>query len=67
MPFNRVERVEVTQSIIGRIFGIGNVVVDTGDDHVVLKSIRGPSKTEQIVSQCIRTGGPMFTRQSPTY
>ncbi len=50
MPFNRVERVEINQSILGRIFGIGNVVVDSGDDQVTLQSIRSPSRAERLVS-----------------
>ncbi len=50
MPFNRVERVEINQSLLGRIFGIGNVVVDTGDDQVTLQSIRSPSRAERLVS-----------------
>ena len=30
MPFSRVERIEINQSLIGRLFGIGKVIVDTG-------------------------------------
>jgi len=54
MPYSRIERIEVDQSIIGRIFGIGNIVVDTGDDQVTLRAIRKPGTVEQLISQLIR-------------
>lgn len=57
MPYTRVERIEVNQSLIGRIFGIGNIVVDTGDDHVTLRAIRSPSKVERLVSHQLRGTG----------
>ena len=64
MPYSRVERIEINQSVIGRMFGIGNVLVDTGDDQVTLRAIRSPSKVEQLVSGCIRGGGFGSPRQS---
>ncbi|HLE65377.1 MAG TPA: PH domain-containing protein [Candidatus Bathyarchaeia archaeon] len=66
MPYSRVERIEVNQSLIGRIFGIGNIIVDTGDDHVTLRAIRSPSKVERLVSHQLRgtgTGFPSTFRQ----
>ena len=66
MPFSKVERIEINQSVIGRIFGIGNLLVDTGDDHVILRAIKSPSKVEQLVSQRIRGGAPPL-RQSSAY
>ena len=65
MPFTRVERVEINQSLIGRLFGIGKVIIDTGDDHVVLHAIRSPAKVERLISGQIRRQGASrsFPRQ----
>ncbi len=65
MPFNRVERVEINQSLIGRILGIGNVIVDTGDDQVKLQSIRSPAKAERLVSG--RISGSTLQRPVSSY
>lgn len=51
MPYNKVERVELNQSIIKRIFGIGDIVIDTGEDHIVFKAVRHPAKVERLVSE----------------
>lgn len=39
MPFTKVERVELNQSILKRLFGIGDLIVDTGEDSIVLEAI----------------------------
>ncbi len=65
VPFNRVERVEINQSVVGRMFGIGKVIVDTGDDQVVLQAIRSPSKVERLISGQIRQGGPVSFQRQP--
>lgn len=51
MPYNKVERVELNQSIIKRIFGIGDVVIDTGEDSMVFASVRRPSKVEHLIAE----------------
>ncbi len=51
MPYTRVERVELNQSILKRIFGIGDVVIDTGEDSIILEAVRKPGKVEELVSE----------------
>lgn len=51
MPYNKVERVELNQSIIKRIFGIGDIVIDTGEDQITFQAIRRPGKVERLVSE----------------
>ncbi len=65
VPFNRVERVEINQSLVGRMFGIGKVIVDTGDDQVVLRAVRSPGKVERLISGQIRQGGPLSFQRVP--
>ena len=57
MPYRRIERVEVDQSLLGRVFGVGDLVVDTGDDDMTLRGIRKPGRVEELVSRLIR--GPL--------
>ncbi len=64
LPFTKVERVEVNQSFLGRIFGVGNLVVDTGEDLVTLQAIRSPSKVEQLVSERIHASSAPATASS---
>ncbi|HKZ63701.1 MAG TPA: PH domain-containing protein [Thermoplasmata archaeon] len=40
MPFSKVERIELDQGILQRMLRIGDIVVDTGEDTVVLESLR---------------------------
>ncbi len=40
IPFTQIERVELEQGIIQRIFGFGDLVLDTGEDTEVLQSLR---------------------------
>ncbi len=64
IPYRNIERVEIDQSILGRIFNIGNVIVDTGDDTVKLRAVKGPGRVHALVSEQIAAleGGP---RPSP--
>ena len=39
MPFNKLERVELDQSLLQRILKVGDVVLDTGEDTIVLGSL----------------------------
>ncbi len=54
MPYNKVERVEIRQSILARLFGIGNLIVDTGEDSLVFQAVRNPTKVERIVAKQLR-------------
>ncbi|MFQ5986288.1 MAG: PH domain-containing protein [Thermoplasmata archaeon] len=54
MPYNKVERVEIRQSILARLFGIGNLFVDTGEDSLVFQAVRNPAKVERIVAKQLK-------------
>jgi membrane protein YdbS with pleckstrin-like domain len=49
MPYNKLERVELSQGILDRILGIGSLVVDTGEDQMTIASVRNPRNVEQTV------------------
>lgn len=51
MPYSKVKRVELRQSVIGRLIGVGDVVIDTGEDTIVLNSVRRPRKIEEAVAK----------------
>lgn len=51
MPYNKVERVELRQSILKRLFGIGDLVIDTGEDSIVFQAVRNPVKVERAVAK----------------
>jgi len=53
--FNKIERIEVAQGIIGRIFNFGDIYLDTGDDHIVLYGIRDPKKVEMGIARTLST------------
>jgi len=40
MPFSKVERVELDQSVLQRILRLGDIVIDTGEDTLTLDSLR---------------------------
>lgn len=44
IPYHKVERVELNQGIIARIFRIGDVVIDSGEDQVVFAAV-GAART----------------------
>ena len=50
MPFNKLERTELSQGVLDRILGIGSVVVDTGEDQMTIASVRNPRDVEQTIS-----------------
>lgn len=54
MPYTKVERVELNQSILKRLFGLGDLLVDTGEDHIVLEAIRHPDRVERILAERVR-------------
>ncbi len=51
MPYNKVERVVFNQSILKRLFGIGDVIINTGEDSIIFEAVRNPGRMESIVSE----------------
>ena len=49
MPYNKLERVQLTQGIVERILGIGTLVVDTGEDQMLIASVRHPRNVERAI------------------
>ncbi len=49
MPYNKVERVQLTQGLVERILGIGTLVVDTGEDQMLISSVRNPRNVERAI------------------
>ena len=44
-----LERVQVTQGILDRVLGIGTLVIDTGEDKMLISSVRNPEKVERAI------------------
>jgi len=40
IPFTQIERVEIEQGLIQRMFGFGDIVLDTGEDTLTFQSLR---------------------------
>lgn len=57
MPYNKVERVVLNQSIVKRIFGLGDIIVDTGEDAIVLAAVRRPGKVEGLLAERVNEYG----------
>lgn len=56
MNLNRVETVEVEQSILGRIFGYGNVkLTETGSSFVIFKFVEAFIKSFNCISNCLNS------------
>lgn len=60
IPYRNIERVEIDQSILDRIFNIGNVIIDTGDDTVRLRAVKGPGRVHTLVSEQLAALGGGF-------
>lgn len=58
MMTNQIERVYSSQGILQRLFGYGDVVVDTGEDQVVLTSVKHPTKVEGAITQAMASRYP---------
>jgi uncharacterized membrane protein YdbT with pleckstrin-like domain len=39
MPFTKIERIQLDQGILQRIFKFGDIVMDTGEDTITLESV----------------------------
>jgi len=55
VPFRQIERIELDQSLIQRIVGVGTVRVDTGEDMLMIEQVREPGVFESTISQRIAT------------
>jgi len=55
VPYRQIERVEMDQSLIQRIVGVGTVRVDTGEDMLVIEQVPKPEVFERTISQRIAT------------
>jgi len=55
MPFTKIERVELDQSLLQRIFKYGDVVMDTGEDSMVLASLGHVNLVKDEVSKVLAT------------
>jgi len=40
IPFTQIERVELEQGVLQRIFGVGDIILDTGEDTITFESLR---------------------------
>ncbi|TLZ70126.1 MAG: PH domain-containing protein [Methanobacteriota archaeon] len=49
VPYRQLERVQVTQGILDRVLGIGTLVIDTGEDKMLISSVRNPEKVERAI------------------
>ncbi|MBK9293576.1 MAG: PH domain-containing protein [Oligoflexia bacterium] len=57
IPLNKINDVELHQSLIQRIFGCGNLIILTGNDKPhVMKNIAKPELFKNNVSQIIHKG-----------
>lgn len=57
IPYRQVERVELDEGILGRIFNFGNLIVDTGEDNVVLRGLKGPQRVQKVIMERIGSWG----------
>lgn len=49
MPYTKVERVELLQSLLDRVLRIGTVVLDTGEDQILIAHVRSPRTIQQTI------------------
>lgn len=54
VPFRMVERVEVDQSALEVFFGYGNVTIDAGEDHIIMRWVGDPGGIEREVNRRVR-------------
>ena len=51
MPFNKIERVELDQGLIQRMLNLGDIVLDTGEDTIVLQSLGNVEVVQEELSR----------------
>ena len=49
VPYRQLERVMMTQGLLDRVLGIGTLVIDTGEDQVMIAKVRDPQKVEAAI------------------
>lgn len=49
IPFQKLERCDVVQSSIGRLLNIGDVRVDTGEDHFLMEGVPKPKEIDDLI------------------
>ena len=62
IPFTQIERVELEQGLLQRILKYGDLVIDTGDDTVVLNSLRHVTLIHSEVTKHVGVYSPTRTR-----
>lgn len=50
-PYAKVQRVELVQPFLQRILGIGDLLIDTGEDMIALEAVRNPTRVERILAE----------------
>lgn len=50
MPYAKLQRVELVQTLRQRLVGVGTLVVDTGEDTMEIRSVRRPAELERMIS-----------------
>lgn len=53
MPFNKIERVELDQGLLQRIFKLGDITLDTGEDVIVLQSLGNVAVVQEELNRQI--------------
>ena len=56
IPYSSISNIVMKKSVIGRIFGYGNVLVNSfsGQNRIILRGIKHPEKTFKIVEKKIQ-------------
>lgn len=53
MPFSKIERVELDQSLLQRVLKYGDIVIDTGEDTIVLQSLGHVNLVQDELSKLV--------------
>jgi uncharacterized membrane protein YdbT with pleckstrin-like domain len=61
IPYTQLNRVDLRQSLLQRIFKIGTLAIDTGDDTLKIEMISRPKDVQELLSQ--RIGRLSYSQQ----
>jgi len=61
IPYTQLNRVDLRQNLFQRIFKIGTLVIDTGDDTLKIEMISHPRNVQDLLSQ--RIGRLSYSQQ----
>jgi uncharacterized membrane protein YdbT with pleckstrin-like domain len=53
IPLHMIERITVSQNILEKLFSVGNINIDTGEDEIIYKNISKPYKVEKIIRRAL--------------